>query len=73
MERGVPRHGYILGHEGKAVGTVTGGTFSPCLHKGIAMGYAPPSLAKEGTVLDVMIREKAVRAQVVRAPFYRKG
>ena len=73
LERGVPRHGYMIGHEGKGVGTVTGGTFSPCLHKGIAMGYVPPTLAKEGTVLDVMIREKAVPAQVARAPFYRKG
>jgi aminomethyltransferase len=73
LDRGIPRHGYIIGHEGEAVGTVTGGTFSPCLHKGIAMGYVPPSLAKEGAGLDVMIREKAVPARVVRAPFYRKG
>ncbi len=51
LEKGIPRHGYRIGFEGKDVGAVTGGTLSPCLHKGIAMGYVPPDLAKEGTAI----------------------
>ncbi len=72
MDRGIPRHGYAIDHEGAEVGAVTSGTLSPSLHKGIAMGYVPPDLAKEGTAMGIVIRDQQVPAKVVRAPFYRK-
>jgi aminomethyltransferase len=72
MERGIPRHGYSIVHAGARVGTVTSGTLSPSLHKGIAMGYVPPDLVKDGTLLEIVIRDNPVPARVVQAPFYRK-
>ncbi len=71
--RAIPRHGYPVLHDGTAVGTVTSGTWSPTLEKGIALASVPAALAKLGTELAVEIRGKAAPATVVRRPFYRRG
>jgi glycine cleavage system aminomethyltransferase T len=34
------------------------------------MAYVPRELAAKGTMLDVVIRGKYVKAQVVKKPFY---
>jgi aminomethyltransferase len=39
----------------------------------IGMGYLPPELVSPGTELDVDVRGKHLRAQVVPRPFYRRG
>lgn len=72
-ERGFPRQGYDLAHEGKVVGKVTSGTMSPSLGTGIGMGYVPTALAKPGTTIDVMIRSQPIPAEIVRPPFYQSG
>jgi aminomethyltransferase len=54
---------------GKVVGIVTSGGFSPSLARPIAMGYAPPAFAGEGTMLDLIVRGKALPARVVALPF----
>ena len=72
VERGIPRSGYEIAHEGKIVGTVTSGSMSPLLNKGIGMGYVPSELSAIGTELDIMIRNKPVRAEVVKRPFITK-
>jgi aminomethyltransferase len=72
-ERGFPRHGYDIAHEGRVVGVVTSGVHSPSLDKGIGMGWVEAALSKPGTALDIMVRGKAVRAEVVRPPFYKNG
>ncbi len=51
------------------VGTVTSGTMSPMLKEGIGMGYVSPEYAAPGTEIAVVIREKPVKATVVKAPF----
>lgn len=51
------------------VGHVTSGTFSPCLKKPIAMGYVSKELAKEGTEIQVKIRNKMQTAVVTKMPF----
>jgi aminomethyltransferase len=70
LERGIPRHGYEITREGKKVGWVTSGTLSPCLHRGIGMGYLPPGM-KTGDAIEIVIRGEAVRARVAAPPFYR--
>jgi aminomethyltransferase len=72
-EAGVPRAGYRLLREGRAVGEVTSGTKSPTLGKGIALGYVERAASDVGTALAVEIRGRGVAAQVVRVPFYRSG
>jgi len=71
-EKGIPRHGYVLEHEGKIVGHVTSGTFSPSMHIGIGMGYLPPRLTSPGSEIDVVIRGSRLKARVVRPPFYKR-
>jgi len=70
--RAIARHGYPVLHDGTSVGTVTSGSWSPSLHKGIALATVPAALAKLGTALSVEIRGKAEPATVVRRPFYRR-
>ena len=72
-ERGFPRHGYEIQSGGRVVGVVTSGVHSPSLDKGIGMGWVEASLAKPGTLLDIMVRGKPVPAEVVRPPFYKQG
>ena len=70
--RAIARHGYPVLHEGKPVGEITSGTWSPTLSKAIALAYVPTELAKLGTSLAVEIRGKAEPAVVVKRPFYRR-
>jgi len=73
MERGIPRHDYPIADEsGTVIGRVTSGTNSPSTGKNIGMGYVPRALSKEGATFYVMIRNKPIKAQVVKLPFYKK-
>ena len=68
-----PRHGYDIFDQGKAVGKVTSGTFSPSLQKPIAMGYVPLDKSTIGATVEVAIRDKQYPAVVVKPPFYKHG
>jgi aminomethyltransferase len=70
--RGIPRHGYPLLKDGLEIGHITSGTLSPCLKKGIALGYVGPELSEPGTGLTIAIRDMRVSTHVVRPPFVRK-
>jgi len=73
IDRGIPRSHYPLcTADGTVVGEVTSGTQSPTLGKGIGMGYVPTALAKPGTELFVQIRDRLLKAQVVKLPFVKK-
>jgi aminomethyltransferase len=71
--RGFPRPGYEIRHGGVAVCTVRSGTVGPTLKQGIGTGYLPLELAKPGTEIEIVIREKANAAEVVKMPFYKAG
>ena len=71
-ERGVPRQGYdIVDESGKVIGNVTSGTMSPCLQKGIGMGYVPQIFSKSGSKIYIQVRKKAISATIVKLPFYK--
>ena len=59
-------------HEDDAVGHITSGTLSPCLKKGIAMGYVKPPYHQLGTEVEVVIRDDRHAARVTSAPFIKK-
>jgi len=67
----VPRHGCAILANNRQVGTVTSGTFSPCLNRPIGMGYVETTFARPGTTLEVAIRTKSYPATVVKLPFWR--
>ena len=70
IDRGIARHGYeIVDAKGKAIGNVTSGTQSPMLKKGIGMGYVPFEMRKPGTEIFIKVRNKNLKAQVVKLPF----
>jgi aminomethyltransferase len=73
-DRGIARHGYPVSRPGQSlpIGVVTSGSQSPTLGDAIAMAYVPPSEASTGTMLEVLVRETAVPAEVVPLPFYRR-
>jgi len=68
----IARQGYDVYHEGRKVGAVTSGTWSPVLEKSIAMAYVPAELRKEGTPLEVDVRGRREKASTVKLPFYRR-
>ena len=70
VERGVAREHYPVFHEGKEVGHVTSGMFSPTTERYLGMASLPPELSAIDTEIDIMIRNKPVRAKVVKRPFY---
>ncbi|CAA0163539.1 glycine cleavage system aminomethyltransferase GcvT [Tenacibaculum maritimum] len=71
-ERGIPRQGYdIVNAKGDIIGTVTSGTMSPSLSKGIGLGYVPKELSKVDSEIFIQIRKKQLPAKVVKLPFYK--
>ncbi len=71
-EKGIPRQSQDIFVDAEAVGKVSSGTFSPTLSVGIGMGYVSPSLAVVGETFSVGIRDRRVRAEVVKLPFYQR-
>lgn len=70
IDRGIPRHDYELtDKDGNVIGRVTSGTMSPVLNKGIGMGYVDKAYAAIGTEVFIKIREKLLKAKIVKMPF----
>ncbi|MEO5352796.1 MAG: glycine cleavage system aminomethyltransferase GcvT, partial [Magnetococcus sp. XQGC-1] len=58
--------------EGKPVGRITSGGYSPTLEKGIALARVASDVSV-GSILQVDMRGRPVNVQVVRPPFVRMG
>jgi aminomethyltransferase len=72
IDRGIPRHGYpITDNDGNVIGQVTSGTQSPSLNKAIGLGYVTTAFSKTDSEIYITIRDKAVKAKVVKTPFYK--
>lgn len=72
IDRGIPRHGYdIVDAAGEKIGNVTSGTMSPSLKKAIGMGYVATEFAAVDTEIFISIRDKGVKAKIVKPPFYK--
>ncbi|MBL7693177.1 MAG: glycine cleavage system aminomethyltransferase GcvT [Flavipsychrobacter sp.] len=70
VDKGIPRHGYTLQNEaGQEIGVITSGTQSPTLGKAIGLAYVATAHAAEGSEVFVMIRDKGIKAKVVKIPF----
>jgi aminomethyltransferase len=68
---GSPRHGAtVCDAEGRELGRVTSGSFSPSLDRGIALAMIEPLSSGIDTWLSVDIRGKQVPAVVCPVPFY---
>ena len=72
-EKGIPRRDYeIADDSGNVIGRVTSGTMSPMMNRGIGMGYVQTGFSREGTEINILIRNKILKAKVVRFPIYKR-
>jgi aminomethyltransferase len=70
IDKGIPRHHYkVQNAAGQEIGFVTSGTQSPSLGKAIGMAYVTKENAAEGSEVYIMVRDKALKAKVVKMPF----
>lgn len=70
IDKGIPRHDYrIKDAEGNLIGRVTSGTQSPSLGKAIGLGYVRTDLSGLDSEIYVEVRDKLLKAKVVKIPF----
>jgi aminomethyltransferase len=71
LDRGVLRaHQKVITPQGE--GEITSGSFSPSLNQSIALARLPEGVAI-GSEVDVEIRDKRLKARVVKPSFVRNG
>ncbi|MCD4696230.1 MAG: glycine cleavage system aminomethyltransferase GcvT [Bacteroidales bacterium] len=74
IEKGIPRQHYeICDEAGNKIGEVTSGTMGPAVGKGIGMGYIDKGFSKFGTEIYIRIRNKLLKAVIVKLPFYKNS
>jgi aminomethyltransferase len=70
IDKGIPRKDYpIADADGNTIGRVTSGTMSPSLQKAIGLGYVSTELAQPENEVYIQIRNKPVKARIVKFPF----
>jgi aminomethyltransferase len=70
IDKGIPRHDYkIVDANNNEIGIVTSGTQGPSLGKAIGMGYVAKEFSNEGSEIFIAVRDKALKATVVKMPF----
>jgi len=72
LGRRVARQGHPARVDGRTVGRVTSGSYSPTLKKNIGLAYLPTELSRPGSGFQVEIRGRAEPAVVVPTPFYKR-
>ena len=70
--RGIGRQGHPVRRDGRAVGAVTSGTWSPTFERALGLAYVETALAVPGTEVELEVRERPVPAHLTAIPFYRR-
>jgi aminomethyltransferase len=72
IDKGIARQHYeICDVSGNVIGEVTSGTMSPSLKIPIGMGYVETAHAGIGSEIYIKVRDKLLKAAIVKIPFYR--
>ena len=70
VDRGIPRAGYaVVDSRDRDIGTVSSGTQSPSLGRGIGLAFIERGHQRCGSEVYVKIRKQLVKAEVVQLPF----
>ncbi len=72
IDRGIPRHDYRVRFDGKDIGYVTTGSYSPTLNKNIGLALLESAHAQVDKTIEIIIREKPLKARIIKLPFYKK-
>ena len=70
--RGIARQGHAILHDGRQVGVVTSGSWSPTFERALGMGYVEAGLAEPGREVEISVRERPVAARLAAIPFYQR-
>jgi len=70
VDKGVAREHYPVAKDGKEIGIVTSGMFSPTTKKYLGMALIERGYGAKDAEFDIIIRGKPVKAKVVKKPFY---
>jgi aminomethyltransferase len=71
LDKGVMRSHQAV-HTAQSGGAITSGGFGPTLDRSIALARVPGAV-KPGDEVKVEVRDKLLRARVVKPPFVRNG
>lgn len=71
-DKGIPRHGYDVVKDGKVIGSVATGYAAPTVGKTIGNALISAEYADLGTEIEIQIRKKTAKAEVISKRFYQK-
>ena len=72
IDKGIPRQHYeICDAGGSVIGEVSSGTMSPSLGKAIGMGYVKAEYAGFGSEIFIKVRNRLLKAEIVKLPFHK--
>lgn len=72
IDRGIARNHYEVFSGDKKIGYVTTGSYSPTLKKNIGLALIESEYAVEGKEIQISVRNKKLKAKIVKKPFYTK-
>ncbi len=70
--RGIPRAHYEVQENGQNIGWVTSGGYAPTLGKNLGLALVKSEFARPGIEIDIIIRNKPVKARTGQGLFYRR-
>lgn len=70
IDRGIPRENYPVLLNGENIGKVSSGGLAPTLNKGIALAFIKPETVNTGDIVEIDIKGRMRKAEVVNWPFY---
>ena len=72
IDKGIPRQDYeICDEAGNVIGVVCSGTMAPSLKIAIGTGHVKTEFSKLDTIIYIKVRDKLLKAKVVKMPFYK--
>ena len=69
IDKSIPRTGYEIFFNNEKIGKISSGTFSTKLKSGIAMAYIRSSHNRKNSIVDIKIRGKYFKGEIVNPPF----
>ena len=71
-DKGIGRDGFDVYINGEKAGTVTSGSPAPFLKKNIGLAFVPTEFASVGREIEIDVRGRRLKAQIVPTPFYKR-
>lgn len=72
IDKGIPRSHYPVQKNGQDIGWVTSGAHSPTFNKSIGLALIKAQWNQAGEEIDIIIRNKPVKARITRGAFYKR-